>query len=116
MLATAHSAAGDRSGAETARRNALAIAHQLNSQVLHTQMIPIGHYQSASRANRYPPLSPRETEVLRLVTKGLTDAEIAEHLRLKRRTITTHLTSIYNKLGVPSRAAATRIAIAQQLV
>lgn len=116
VLATAHAAADDRSAAENAHRDALAIARQLNSQVLLTQLSAIVYHQPASRVRRNPALSPRETEVLSLVTKGLTDAEIAEQLGLKRRTITTHLTSIYNKLGVSSRAAATRIAVEQQLI
>jgi DNA-binding CsgD family transcriptional regulator len=61
---------------------------------------------------RYPAgLTPREVEVLRLISQGMTDAEAAECLYLSPRTISTHLTSIYNKLGVNSRAAATRFAV-----
>lgn len=61
-------------------------------------------------------LSPRETEVLRLVANGLTDAEVAKQLHLSRRTVTTHLSSIYEKLGVSSRAAATRIGVERHLI
>lgn len=60
-------------------------------------------------------LTAREVEVLRLVAQGLTDAEVAEQLFLARRTINTHLTSIYTKLNVNSRAAATRFAVEQGL-
>jgi DNA-binding NarL/FixJ family response regulator len=60
-------------------------------------------------------LTAREVEVLQLVAEGLTDAEVAERLYLSRRTVSTHLTSIYNKLGVGSRAAATRFAVEQGL-
>lgn len=56
-------------------------------------------------------LSAREVEVLRLVARGLSDAEVAEQLFLARRTVNTHLTSIYTKLDVNNRAAATRWAI-----
>jgi DNA-binding CsgD family transcriptional regulator len=56
-------------------------------------------------------LSAREVEVLRLVAQGLTDAEVAERLFLSPRTVGQHLRSIYNKLGVSSRAAATRYAV-----
>ena len=56
-------------------------------------------------------LTPRELDVLRLVSEGLTDAEVAERLYVSRRTVTSHLTSIYTRLGVSSRTAATRFAI-----
>lgn len=56
-------------------------------------------------------LTGREVEVLRLVAQGLTDAEVADRLVLSRRTVTTHLSSIYSKLGVNTRSAATRWAI-----
>lgn len=61
-------------------------------------------------------LTAREVEVLRLVAEGLTDAQVAERLVLSVRTITTHLTSIYTKLGVSTRTAAARIAIERGLV
>jgi predicted ATPase/DNA-binding CsgD family transcriptional regulator len=60
-------------------------------------------------------LTVREVEVLRLVAQGLTDAQVAEQLVISPRTVNTHLTSIYNKLGVDSRAAATRFAVEHQL-
>ena len=62
-------------------------------------------------ATRPAGLSAREVEVLRLVAQGLTNAQVAEQLFLARRTINTHLTSIYTKLGVNTRAAATRYAV-----
>ena len=69
-----------------------------------------------SGGKRYPGgLSAREVEVLRLVAEGLTDAEAARRLFLSPRTVTTHLTSIYNKLGVGSRLAAVRFAIDHDL-
>ncbi len=47
----------------------------------------------------------------RLVAKGLPDAQIAERLYLSPYTVKAHLHSIYAKLNVPSRAAATRFAV-----
>jgi DNA-binding CsgD family transcriptional regulator len=61
-------------------------------------------------------LTARELEVLCLVAQGLTDAQVAEKLVISRRTVNWHLTSIYSKLGVSSRAAATRYAIEHQMV
>lgn len=61
-------------------------------------------------------LTKREIEILRLVAQGLSDAQVAEQLVLSPRTVNAHLTSIYNKLGVNSRVAATRFAIEKGLV
>ncbi len=61
-------------------------------------------------------LTAREVEVLRWVALGLTDVQVAEQLVISPRTVTSHLSSIYNKLGVTSRAAATRFAVEHRLV
>ena len=61
-------------------------------------------------------LTAREVEVLRLVAQGLTDAQIAEQLMLSPRTVSWHLSTIYNKIQVSSRSAATRYAIEQHVV
>jgi len=56
-------------------------------------------------------LTSREVEVLGLVAVGMTNAQTAKELFVSIRTVETHLTSIYHKLGVSSRAAATRFAL-----
>ena len=61
-------------------------------------------------------LTAREVEVLRLVAQGLTNAQVAERLVISPRTVDTHLTAIYGKLGVTSRSAATRFAVEHHLV
>ncbi len=68
-----------------------------------------------SRTNLFG-LTARETQVLQLVSLGLTDAQIAEKLVISPRTAEAHVRSFLNKLGVSSRTAATRFAIAHQLV
>jgi DNA-binding NarL/FixJ family response regulator len=60
-------------------------------------------------------LSAREAEVLKLVAKGLTNAQVAQALFISPRTINGHLGSIYAKLGISSRAAATRFALEHEL-
>ncbi len=50
-------------------------------------------------------------DVLRLVSEGLTNPQVAARLFISRNTVSIHLYAIYNKLGVKSRAAATRYAI-----
>ena len=61
-------------------------------------------------------LTTREAEVLRLLALGWTDAQIAEHLVISPRTVNRHTTSLYSKLGVTSRAAATHYAIEHYLL
>ncbi|MGZ3642914.1 MAG: tetratricopeptide repeat protein [Ktedonobacteraceae bacterium] len=72
---------------------------------------------SAKLPTIYPDgLTARELEVLRLLATGLTDAQIAEQMVLSLHTIHAHLRTIYSKLGVTSRSAATRYAFEHQLV
>jgi DNA-binding CsgD family transcriptional regulator/tetratricopeptide (TPR) repeat protein len=61
-------------------------------------------------------LTARELEVLRLLAEGLTNSEIAARLVISPRTVDGHLTSIYSKLYVSSRAAAVRYAYEQHLL
>jgi DNA-binding CsgD family transcriptional regulator/tetratricopeptide (TPR) repeat protein len=61
-------------------------------------------------------LTLREVEVLRLLALGLTNAQIAERLVISPRTVNAHLRSIYSKLELTSRTAATRYAIDHDLV
>jgi predicted ATPase/DNA-binding CsgD family transcriptional regulator len=62
------------------------------------------------------PLTAREVEVLCLVAQGYTSAQIAEQLVITTLTVNSHVRSIYTKLGITTRAAATRYAIEQQLL
>lgn len=73
--------------------------------------------EPAAPSSPYPAgLTAREVEVLRLVATGLTDAQVAEKLFISLRTVNAHLRSIYAKLGVSSRTAATRYAVEHELV
>ncbi len=56
-------------------------------------------------------LTARQIEVLRLVTQGKTDRQIASELTLSEKTVGRHMENIFLRLGVSSRAAATAIAI-----
>jgi len=89
---------------------ALAAPEKAPALVPHT---PVG----PPAAPTYPDgLTAREVEVLRLLAAGQTVAEIAEHLVISQRTVTTHITTIYRKIQVSTRSAATRYAIEQKLV
>ena len=56
-------------------------------------------------------LTPRQVEVLRLLARGWTNAQIADELFLSRRTVHAHLREIFRKLDVSHRSAATRYAM-----
>jgi NarL family two-component system response regulator LiaR len=61
-------------------------------------------------------LTPREREVLALLTHGFTNAEIAERLTVSHSTAATHVSSILSKLGVSNRAEAVSLALRHHLV
>lgn len=65
--------------------------------------------QGPSVPNENSPLTDRELEVLRAAALGERNKEIAYKLGISERTVKAHLTSIYNKFGVDSRAAAVAI-------
>jgi DNA-binding CsgD family transcriptional regulator/tetratricopeptide (TPR) repeat protein len=62
------------------------------------------------------PLTTRELQVLRLVSSGRTNKDIADELRLSERTIDRHVSNILRKLDVPSRAAAAVYAVHQKIL
>ncbi|MBA2393125.1 MAG: tetratricopeptide repeat protein [Ktedonobacteraceae bacterium] len=73
--------------------------------------------EEKSIAPSYPAsLTAREVDVLRLLATGVTDARIAEALVISPRTVNTHLRSIYGKIGVSSRSAATRFAVEHKIL
>jgi NarL family two-component system response regulator YdfI len=71
-----------------------------------------------SRASQDNPLelTPRELEVLQGAAAGERNKEIAYRLGISSRTVKAHLTNVYNKLGVDSRAAAIAVAAQQGLL
>jgi DNA-binding NarL/FixJ family response regulator len=61
-------------------------------------------------------LTPREVEVLRLVARGSTNRAIAEALDISEKTVARHLSNIFTKLDLSTRAAATAYAFRHGLV
>jgi DNA-binding CsgD family transcriptional regulator len=61
-------------------------------------------------------LTAREREVLRLVAQGHSSRAIGRHLFLAPSTVTYHLTSVFNKLGVGTRAQAVAVAAQRGLL
>lgn len=60
---------------------------------------------SSRSADSWPAsiLTRREMEIVRLITTGLTSRQIAGRLFISERTVTTHVTNMFNKLGLGSR-------------
>jgi predicted ATPase/DNA-binding CsgD family transcriptional regulator len=91
---------------------------------LTTTSLPTPHLSSPA-PTAVPPKQPvtypegltaREVEVLRLLAQGMTNHQIAERLVVSLPTVKTHVASIFNKLRVNSRSAATRYAVEHHLV
>ncbi len=61
-------------------------------------------------------LTPRELEVLKRVTEGLRNRDIATELHVSAHTVARHLSSIYEKLDITSRTQAVRYALSEHLV
>ena len=77
---------------------------------------------SAGQSSRREPverpagLTPRETEVLRLIAAGLTAKEAAQKLDIAPKTADNHIQNLYSKIGVTTRAAAALYALERGLV
>jgi DNA-binding NarL/FixJ family response regulator len=69
-----------------------------------------------SRPIRQSPLTPREDEVLALLTGGVAAAEISSRLHITPKTTATHIEHILAKLGAHSRAEAVAFALRDRLV
>ncbi|GAC1596405.1 MAG: response regulator transcription factor [Candidatus Velthaea sp.] len=63
-----------------------------------------------------PHLSPREREILRLLTDGYTNEEIADRLTCAPATVKTHLLHLFRKLGVRDRVSAAVAALRGDLI
>ena len=72
--------------------------------------VVVRHLAGKSSAVPDDDLTPRETEVLCLLAEGLSNHQIARRLGVSVRTIESHLTRVYSKLGVGSRTEAVLLA------
>jgi ATP/maltotriose-dependent transcriptional regulator MalT len=112
LLGQAQRACGDDGAATATFRTAAALFDH------------IGAHLDARLADGAPPAAPplpagltaREVEVMLLVVGGLTNNEIAADLHLSAKTVSRHLSNIFTKVGVTSRAGATAFAYEHDLV
>lgn len=103
---------GDEEGAELEREAAGAVFRELGAATdLERLDRPVAVQPTSSFG-----LTAREIEVLRLVATGRTNRSIAEQLFLSEKTIDRHVSNIFSKLDVPTRAAATAFAYQHKLV
>ena len=72
--------------------------------------------QGTENAGRNTPLTPRELDVVRLVSTGLPNKSIAHQLGLQEGTVKIHLHNIYRKLSVPNRATLALFCITSNLI
>lgn len=106
QIARAYRALGDEAGA------------LLEHQAARTSFARLGIGATGAEAVSEAPhgLSARELEVLRLVAQGKSNKEIAGSLMLSVKTVDRHLSNLFDKLGVGSRAAATAFAFKNGLM
>lgn len=102
---------GDSEG----KRSAEGALERLQEMESAARVTPKAGQTAAKSAPQQDDLTQREVEVLRLLAQGLSDAQIAERLVLSIRTVQAHARSIYSKLGIASRSAATRYAMEHNL-
>jgi DNA-binding CsgD family transcriptional regulator/tetratricopeptide (TPR) repeat protein len=111
LIAAACRALGDSDAADIELAAACRTFDQLGA------LPDLDRVRRSSRVEAVPGgLTPREVEVLRLVATGRTNRSIADDLGLSEKTVARHLSNIFNKLDVSSRAAATAYAFEHQLV
>jgi len=89
------------------------LSPEVLARVLAAQREPVAESQEPENAAT---LTDRELEVLRAAARGDRSKEIARDLGITERTVKAHLTSIYNKLGVDSRASAVAVAAQRGLL
>ena len=110
LLGEALRTEGDETGATTSFDAAASLFDQIGARL--NAQEALGDSKPALPAG----LTQREAEVLRLVAGGLTNNEIATELFLSPKTVSRHLSNIFTKIGVSSRASATAYAVGHGLL
>jgi HD-GYP domain-containing protein (c-di-GMP phosphodiesterase class II) len=91
-------------------------AGRLDGAAVSAVLAAAGHRQRRRRHRRVAGLTNREIEVLRLMSSGLVNHEMAASLGISTHTIDHHIRHIYDKLDVSSRAEAVRFAVQHQIL
>jgi DNA-binding CsgD family transcriptional regulator len=102
--------------AQTQAAEARGTAMNLATAAEYVLMLTAGGLQPPAATPAMTPLSPRERELVTLVARGHTDAQIASLLTISVRTVSSHLDRIRDKTGCRRRADLTRLALSAGLV
>ncbi len=113
LIGAARRELGDEDGAELELDAASAVFRRLGAAAELARAERIGRRPTSRAAGG---LTAREVQVLRLVAAGKTNRAIAGQLRISEKTVARHLSNIFVKLGLSSRAAATAYAYQHHLV
>lgn len=92
------------------------LAAAIRATYANRRTIPAAIAATLTERQRFDPLTARELDLLRLVAKGFSNAEIAAELGLSENTVKGYLKSINSKLDAPDRAAAAIIAVQRGLI
>jgi ATP/maltotriose-dependent transcriptional regulator MalT len=110
LLGQAQREAGDEAAARASFARARAMFGHIGAR------LDADGLDTTPRARRPAGLTEREVEVLCLIANGRANKEVAAQLHLSAKTVSRHLTNIFNKIGVTSRAAATAFAFEHDLI
>ncbi|MGH2736237.1 MAG: response regulator [Actinomycetota bacterium] len=90
--------------------------HRLDPQLANKVLTEFQNYQNDEGSEVYQPLTPREREILKLMSDGLPNKTIASRLSISERTVTTHVANIYSKLHVNNRVSAIQEAMRRRIL
>jgi len=89
---------------------------KLDSRIASQMLHEFQTYQKAEISEVFQPLTPREREILNLMSQGLPNKTIASRLSISERTVTTHIANIYAKLHVNNRVSAIQEAMRRRIL
>jgi DNA-binding NarL/FixJ family response regulator len=89
---------------------------KLDPQLALRVLTEFQNYQRNEASEVYQPLTPREREILQLMSEGLPNKTIASRLSISERTVTTHVANIYSKLHVNNRVSAIQEAMRRRIL
>jgi DNA-binding CsgD family transcriptional regulator len=93
-------------------------ARRLDPRAVEAVLLAAGQPRQKGRSSRTWPagLTDREVDVLRAITRGLANKQIARELHVSQATVHTHVINLYGKIGVNTRAGATLFAFEHELI